>query len=45
LSIILLNSSSKCIFNSFPPNFHSSIGKLSNPQTENLSKWNNRNEE
>jgi len=32
LSIILLNSSSNCILNLFPPNFHSSIGRLSNPQ-------------
>jgi len=32
LSVILLNSSSNCILNLFPPNFHSSIGRLSNSQ-------------
>jgi len=32
LSIILLNSSSNCILNLFPSNFHISIGRLPHPQ-------------
>jgi hypothetical protein len=32
LFIVLLNSSSTCIFISFPPNFHISIGRLSGVQ-------------
>jgi len=35
LSIILLNSSNKCIFNSFPPNFHTSIGNIGHTEYQN----------